>query len=339
MTSPAVSVALPVFNAGATLAEALDSIRAQTLADHEVVVALNGCTDASEAIARRYAAEDSRVRVLGAPRPNLVTALNAALAAARAPVVARLDADDLMTPGRLAAQLGALRAHPEWTVVASGVTYATLGGAPPGRGFQRFVAWLNGLTTPQALRHARFVDAPVAHPATAYRRDAVLAAGGYRDGAFAEDHELWLRLFERGAVFGKLAEVGVLWRDRPDRMTRADGRYAEDARRGLVQRYLVSGPLAGGRRARLWGGGRAGRRHAKGLAALGVAIDDIVDIDPAKVGRRVAGGIPIVAPESLGPPDGRLVVVAVAAAGARAEVCSRLEALGYAPERDYLAIQ
>ncbi|HEY3353506.1 MAG TPA: glycosyltransferase [Polyangia bacterium] len=339
MLHPLVSVLLPVRDAAATLAAALDSVQAQTLREHEVVVVLDGCADASADIVAARARADARVRPLHQPAHGLVAALNAGLVAARAPLVARHDADDRMRPERLAAQAAALDSHPEWDAVTCGVAYAAPPGAPAGPGMARFVAWLNGLATPAAIRAARFIDAPVAHPAVMYRRHAILEAGGYHDGPFPEDTELWLRLLAARPVIGRVPDVLMEWQDRPDRLTRVDARYARAAAQALMHRFLLAGPLAGGRRCRVWGAGPYGRRHARDLGRAGALIDDLIDIDPRKIGRRVAGGRPVRGVESVGPPDGRLILVAVAAAGARAQVAAWLEERGHRLEEDYLPVQ
>ncbi len=335
---PRVSVLLPVWNAAGTLPAALACVRAQTLAALEAVVVANGCSDGSTEIARRAAEQDARIGVIERDEADLVSALNAGLDRCRAPLVARFDADDLMAPERLARQVAALAAHPEWAAVTCGVDFAAVGGAEGGAGMARHVAWLNGLDTPEALRAARFVDAPVAHPAVTFRAEVVRALGGYRDGPFAEDHDLWLRLFEAGHGFGAVPERLVTWRDRPARLTRVDGRYRERQRRGLTHRFLRSGPLAGGRRCLVWGAGRYGKRHARELIAAGVAVDALVDIDPRKIGGAIAGA-PVISADEVGPPDGRLILVAVGGRGARELVTARLEALGHRQERDFLAVQ
>jgi GT2 family glycosyltransferase len=336
---PLVSVVLPVHDAEATLAAALDSIAAQTLLDHEVIVVLNGCRDRSEAVARAHATRDPRVRCLSLPVAGLVPALDAGLRAARAPLVARLDADDRMLPSRLEAQVAALGEHPDWAAVTGGVQHVAATDGTRGDGMGRFVDWLNGLETPADIRAARFIDAPMAHPAVTFRVDAILALGGYRDGWFPEDYDLWLRFFAAGLQCGRVPDVVVEWRDRGDRLTRTDPRYSPDAARALKHRFLLEGPLAGERHCRVWGAGPSGRRHARDLGRAGSLVDDLIDIDPRKVGRRVAGGRPVVGVETVGPPDGRLVLVAPASRGAREQVTAFLEGRGYVVERDYLAVQ
>lgn len=333
-----MTVLVPVFDAEATLSAALECVLAQTLADLELLVVLNGVTDRSGAIARELAARDPRVRVLELAEASLVGALNLGVREARAPVIARHDADDWMVPHRLEAQLAALDAHPEWSLVTAKVLCEGLGGAPPGRGMERHVAWLNSLETPDAIAQERFIDAPVAHPAVMVRTAVIRDAGAYREGDFPEDHDLWLRLLGRGHRFGVVSELLVHWRDHATRLTRTDPRLRDAARWELVYQHLLEGPLLGGRRVRIWGAGPYGRKHARNLQRLGVIVDDLVDIDPRKIGVRVSGGRLVVDAESVGPPDERLVLLAVASIGARKKITTFLQARGYTSERDFVAL-
>ena len=260
-----------------TLPAALRSALDQTFTQLELVVVLNGITDASAHIVRRVASGDPRVRILERPEAQLALALQAGLEACRGELVVRHDADDTMDPRRVALQVDALDANPQWVGVTCGVRCVGLGDAP-GEGMMRHVAWLNGLRTPEAIRSGRFIDAPLAHPAVTFRRRAVMEIGGYRDGDFPEDHDLWLRLFESGASFGRVEDTLVDWTDRPDRFTRTNTRCRDEARRHLVHTYLGSGPLAGGRRARIWGAGPFGKRHARDLHGRFDCVDDLIDI-------------------------------------------------------------
>lgn len=336
--SPLVTVLLPVFNGQETIGRALASIRSQTLRDHETLVVANGCTDDSVAIARDFSRTDARVRVRELPEPGLVGALNLGLQSARGEVVARLDADDTMMPQRLERQWQALQEHPEWCVVGCGVQHEAHE-RQAGEGMRRHVAWLNSLRTPEDIRVSRFIDSPVAHPSVSFRRQAVLELGGYREGDFPEDYELWLRVLAAGRVIGRVEELLVSWQDGPGRLTRTDARYRQEAHRRLRHQYLLSGPLAKGRRCRIWGAGPFGRKHAKLLSVAGANIDDLIDIDPRKLGRVVAGGLPVAGVETVQGPDGRLVLVCVGTPGARELIVRELEDRGYRAERDYLPLQ
>ena len=110
MTAPLVSCVVPVFNAERHLAEALDSIFAQTHRPIEVVVVDDGSTDASAAVAEGYG---ERVRVIRQANAGPSAARAAGIDAARGELIAFLDADDVWLPEKLALQLGHLTAHPE----------------------------------------------------------------------------------------------------------------------------------------------------------------------------------------------------------------------------------
>lgn len=104
---PALAVVMPVLNAADTIADALDSLE-DLAAAVEVIIADGGSTDETVAVAARY----PFARVLVAPGSSIYQALNLALAAAQAPVIAWLNADDRFLPGGLAAALAVLAAEP-----------------------------------------------------------------------------------------------------------------------------------------------------------------------------------------------------------------------------------
>jgi glycosyltransferase involved in cell wall biosynthesis len=330
------SVVLPVHNAAATVGETIASVQSQTTDDWELIIVCNGCTDDSIDIARAAATSDSRIRVDILVGASVVDASNLALELSRAPLMARIDADDVMPRHRLASQSFALSEHPNWAVCTGGVEH---GGDPDG-GMQRHVDWLNSLESPTDVFHQRFVESPIANPSVMVRTAVLRELGGYRNGEFAEDYDLWLRLLEAGHHVGRVDESVLWWRDSPTRLTRSDPRYSVDSMRGLKHRYLLRGPLKhGGRVCRVWGSGPYGKQHAKGLRSLGVRVEAFIDVDPRKIGGQAAGGIPVRAPDVLGCPDGVLTLIAVATPGAREEISEYLDALGHQVERDYLAVQ
>src|SRR4051812_12524034 len=132
MTSSArqISVVMPVWNGESFLAEAIESILAQTCRDFEFLIIDDGSTDGTPAILREFEARDPRVRVLWQQHEGLVAALNAGLAAARAPLIARMDADDVSTPERFELQLAYLQAHPECVVLGTAMLVTDPDGAP-----------------------------------------------------------------------------------------------------------------------------------------------------------------------------------------------------------------
>lgn len=334
---PLVSVLLPVRDGLPFLEAAIVSLARQTERRYEVVAVDDGSSDGSEAVLDQWAVRDPRVRVLHRRAAGLVAALNAGLAACRAPLVARLDVDDACHPRRLERQLALLAAAPEIGVVSCLVRCV-----PRHRiatGFRLFEEWLNGLETHDDIARERFVDAPVVHPSVIVRRDLLEHHGGWRERGWAEDHDLWLRLLEAGVRFAKVPEVLYFWRDHGDRLTRTDARYSTQRFLDLKAHFLARGPLAGGVRTIVWGAGPTGRRLARALAGEGVAVVAFVDIDPRKLARTVRGA-PVVSPDQLGAllTRGAVVLAAVASRGAREIVRNHLVARGLTEAVDFWCV-
>jgi len=331
-----VSVLLPVRDAEPTLGAALDSVTAEAGDDLEFVVVDDGSRDASLVVARGRAARDPRVVVLARARAGLVDALNAGAAACRGGLLCRQDADDLSVPGRVRASAEFLRAHPDADLVAAR-TEVFRDDGPVGSGMARWAAWSNSLTTHEDILRERFVEAPFAHDAVTLRAAALRAAGGYRDGDFPEDYELWLRLLARGARFARLAQVGVRVRDHGRRLVRNDPRYRPEAFRALKLEHLRREVLRGGEPVLVWGGGRVAKTWVRELAAAGVGVAALVDVSPQRLGR-VVHGVPVVAPEEAGP-GGRfgtlLALGAVGQPGGHASIRAQLAALGREESKDF----
>src|SRR5262245_18693966 len=94
MQIPAISVALSVYNGERYLAEAIESVLAQSFSDFEFVILDDGSTDATREIIAHYAAIDKRIRAIARENRGLVVSLNQLLNEAKAPIIARMDADD-----------------------------------------------------------------------------------------------------------------------------------------------------------------------------------------------------------------------------------------------------
>lgn len=187
-TDPAVSVLLPVFNAGPTLRRAIHSILTQDFDDIELLIVDDCSSDGSLDVCREAASQDARVRVIQhAQNLGLAVSLNEGLDAARAPLVARMDHDDEALPERLGVQRAFLDAHPHVAVAGSYVLHM---GARP-----RYDHLVELPTDADQVRETLKSYNCLYHPAVMFRRDLVRAVGGYRpDFVNAEDYDLWLRL-------------------------------------------------------------------------------------------------------------------------------------------------
>jgi len=183
--TPAVSVVMAVFNGASWIGAAVESLLGQTLTDLEVIVIDDGSTDATRDVLASLG--DSRLRIERRARQGLTRSLNRALELARAPLLARLDADDIALPERLSRQLQFLDAHPAVGLLGTGAREIDPAG--------REVAIVRPPLDDVAIRRALIRANPFVHSSVIMRRAALDQTGVY-DPSFpvAQDYDLWMRL-------------------------------------------------------------------------------------------------------------------------------------------------
>jgi hypothetical protein len=191
---PLVSVVIPAFNAAATIAESLRSALAQTWRELELIVVDDGSSDGTAAVAEAAAAADPRVVILRRPRSGGPSAArNAGIARASGSFVAPLDADDLWHPEKIERQMAAALGPARPALVYTFCRRIDGGG--------RITGHLDAVAVdgPAFARHLylNFVGASAA----LFRRDILLAAGGYEERvARSEDFVTQARVAALGAV-------------------------------------------------------------------------------------------------------------------------------------------
>ncbi|MBH5321825.1 glycosyltransferase [Aurantiacibacter sediminis] len=226
--SPALSVAMSVYNGERFLAPAIQSVLDQTLGDFEFLILDDGSTDSSRAIIEEFAKRDARIKPILRENRGLVASLNQLLGTATAPIVARMDADDICHPERFAKQIAFLAAHPDHGVVGSWSEDIDEHDRPwPTAGVD------HALTNEEMQAVAARGGQLLVHPAVMYRKDIVLGVGGYH-AAFrhCEDYDLWLRL----ASETKMANL-------PERLLRYR-HYAEQVSKKYVTEQTVGAAIA-----------------------------------------------------------------------------------------------
>ena len=191
-----ISVVIPVYNAEPYIAATLDSILGQSFQRFEIIVADDGSTDGTVAIVQQYMARDSRIQLIQNRRLRQSKARNTAIASARFPWIAPVDADDLLMPKRFERQLAYAEAQPD--VVAWG-TYSTLI-TSAGEAYNERRDRPTTLEEFQALRQqGALITMP--NSSCLLRKDIVEAIGGY-DSRFdgLEDIEILLRMADYGPI-------------------------------------------------------------------------------------------------------------------------------------------
>jgi len=330
--APAVSVLVPARDAAATIAASLRSIQRQRFTDWECVVVDDGSADGTGAIARTFANADPRFVLVPTGRDGLVAALNAGLARCRGPLVARMDADDVMHRDRLGAQVAALAAAPE--LFAVGTHVRIFPRARIAAGWKAYERWLNGIDSAAAVRAEAFVECPVVHPTLMLRRPELVRLG-YRDAGWPEDYDLVLRALARGLAIGVVPRRLLAWRDRPGRLSRTGDAYALPRFTAIKAAFLAERFLSETDRYVLWGYGGTGRALRRALLAHGKSPTHVIEVHPGRLGNRIHGA-PVVGPDALRDLPPLPLVVSVARSGPRNLIRRALAEMGYEETRDYV---
>jgi glycosyltransferase involved in cell wall biosynthesis len=187
--NPLISVVMPVHNALPFLDESIRSILEQTLGDFEFVILDDASTDGSLELLREWTRRDARIRLHESKqRLGLSGSSNAVVSKARAPIVARMDADDIAHPDRLRRQ---------WNIIEHRSDVAVIGTLcngidASGREVRPRDRW-------RLVRHSIYIPFP--HGSAMFRREVFDQVGGYDENADGgEDQDLFSRMAARGRV-------------------------------------------------------------------------------------------------------------------------------------------
>jgi glycosyltransferase involved in cell wall biosynthesis len=183
---------MAVYNGGRHVRKAVDSVLGQTLGDLELIVIDDGSTDATREILASY--RDQRVNVVRQERRGQTRSLNRGIEMARAPYIARQDADDVSLPARFEKQVTILDQHAGIGVLGTGVTVIDESG-------RRLRDYLYPTDHERLAAKLMRFENPLPHTTLMFRTAVVRGLGGY-ETVFrkAQDFDLLLRLIERHRV-------------------------------------------------------------------------------------------------------------------------------------------
>ncbi len=163
--NPTISIIMPLYNSGAYLGDAIESIVAQTFTDWELIIVNDSSTDNGPAIAEVWATKDRRIRLINNTNTKgLAGAINCGLRVARGTYIARADGDDINHPDRLTLQCRFLKTHPNIAIV--GAWYETFG-----EGLLRIVR--KHPTSSVVIAWKFLTNTYFCHPTTVYRRSVL----------------------------------------------------------------------------------------------------------------------------------------------------------------------
>jgi glycosyltransferase involved in cell wall biosynthesis len=327
---------MPCRNAEATIRETIASLETQTLTAFETIAVDDASEDGTSQILDAWAERDPRVRVLRGHGQGIVSALRLATAEARAPLVGRMDADDIACPGRLAAQVSFLERH--LAFAGCGTHVELFAAAGVGSGYRRYEDWINKVESPEDVDRNAFVECPIAHPTLVVRRSVLRAMGGYREVGWPEDYDLVLRILTAGGRLSNVPGPPLLrWRIHPGRLSLVSAAYDSDSFRRCKVHFLREAFLPPGRPVVVWGAGKVGKPLARELLGQGTEVAGFVDLDPRKIGQSIHGA-EVVSPlgfEREPAFERAFVLAAVGSPGARSEISEALGRFGLKELTDF----
>lgn len=322
---------MPFRNAASTLRRSVESVLNQTFREFELILINDGSRDEGKTLAGKF--KDSRIRLIDLSASGIVKALNTGLSQARGTYIARMDADDFMYPERLDKQYQFLETHPEVDVLGTQANYC--GDRFVNAGFNHYIEWNNQLLNHDQIFVNRFVESPLIHPTVMLRTSLLIKQGGYREGLFPEDYELWLRMLHEGIRFHKMNECLLDWYDAPGRLSRTDERYQPDVFFRLKTDYLVKWlrfsyekipPIL------VWGIGKSVFMKSKWLSDHRIPISGYVDVVFKK--NRIFRGKPVFYYQDI--PKGHLILSYVSDRIGRIRIREYLSHLGLREGKDFL---
>ncbi len=227
-TSPIISVVLPVYNGEKYLAEAIDSILAQTFTDFELIVINDGSTDGTLAILQSYQSMDVRIRLVSRENKGIVATLNEGIDLARGEWLARMDADDISFPQRFERQLQWL-SETDADICGSWIKLFGLSD-------QRIIKYPQ---TDAEIKVALLFMSALAQPTVMMK--TALAKQLYYESAWenGEDYDLWERAVRTGCLMTNLPEVLLCYRQHATQISSRAATQQQANTQKIQRRYWM----------------------------------------------------------------------------------------------------
>lgn len=189
--NPDISIIMPIYNCGKFLSAAVTSIKKQTFLNFECLLC-DATNDGSSYFLHDIAQKDPRFILVREKDVSLPESLQIGINKSRAPLIARMDADDISMPQRLQVQFEVMKQRPGTVLLGTAFQYMDEFGN---------LGRVKLLPQEPKMPTDLLWGCPFSHPSVMLRRDAVLRAGGYRSYfEKAEDYDLWLRLLDQGRL-------------------------------------------------------------------------------------------------------------------------------------------
>src|SRR5260221_9413638 len=186
INDPQLTVLMPAYNAAKYIKDAIVSVLEQSFTDFELLVINDGSTDDTAKIVSSF--NDSRIVLVSQENKGIAAALNLGLTYAKAPYIARFDADDICNKNRLKIQYDFITAYPQYSIIGSAADYIDA------EGHYIFTHHPEGHLN-EEIQQLKYSVCPFIHSSVIYKKEVIINNGGYNEHAYTyEDHFLWMNI-------------------------------------------------------------------------------------------------------------------------------------------------
>lgn len=184
-TSPLVSIIMPCYNCKQYLNEAIESVIQQTYQNWELIIIDDGSEYHCQNIINRF--QDRRIKLIqNSTNRGIVYSLRRGIREAKGEYIARFDADDIMMPKRIMAQVSFLQKHPEYSMVGSNHYWSIENDYP--------IGYTIYPETPEEINFYRYFQNPFSHPTTMIRAKVLEKLNYETKYKYCEDYALWMEI-------------------------------------------------------------------------------------------------------------------------------------------------
>ena len=286
MHPPLISILIPFKNTETYLADCLTSILKQTHTHWEVLIVDDASTDSSYDIVKRFAENDSRIKLFKNPGSGIIDALQLALSQSTGELITRMDSDDIMEPYKLEVLSNNLTKYGKKHVAIGLVKYFAEDGVKPG--YKSYEDWLNTLTKSGTNYTEIYKECVIPSPCWMVYKTDLLACGAFNPNIYPEDYDLTFRFYKHGLKCIPCDVVLHNWRDYSSRTSRTHIHYAQNHFTSLKIHHFLNIDYNDNKTLTLWGAGTKGKIIAKTLVNKQIDFEWICD-NPNKIGKDIYG--------------------------------------------------
>ena len=282
----AISIIMPVFNAGSFLEECLESIINQSLQTWELVAIDDFSTDNSQEILKRYTKIDKRINCFSNSEKGIIPALKLAFSKSIHPLITRMDADDIMPLNKLQNLSDKLVELGPKHISTGKVKYFS--NQALGNGFLKYEQWINGMVDKNTHFDNIYQECVIPSACWMAFREDLMAINAFDESEYPEDYDLVFRMYRAGYQISSSKEILHLWRDHPTRASRTDDNYSDQNFFHLKVKYFIELEYDKDKTLFLWGAGRKGKNIAKLLIQNDHAFRWVSN-NEQKIGKNIYG--------------------------------------------------